>query len=385
MIGNSQLGGLGAVHNRTLRSKRLRRLAPALLAFGVFALAANAQQQAQVYPGAAPRNPACIRLEGQLSMLDRGVVDPAAADQIKRLEDSAGKQQAELDRMTAQARRTGCEGRGFFSLFSGQPQQCAPLNNQIQQQRANLDRVLADLQSLQGNSADREGQRRTILGSLAQYDCGPQYRAYASRGFFESLFGPGISASAPPVPDAPLGNTYRTVCVRTCDGYYFPISYSTLPAKFADDEKVCRAMCPATEAVLYSHRNPGEDISQAVSNTGRNYSELPAAFAYRKAINPSCSCRAAGQSWAEALRQFDDPTIERGDIIVNEEKAKLLSQPQTDAQGKPIKPSARPTTPTKSTQPAAAATATSSEDKPAESEPGKRQVRIVGPTFLPAH
>src|SRR5262249_17802027 len=58
VTGNSQLGGLGAVHNRTLRWKRLRRLAPALLALGVFTLAANAQQQAQVYPGAASRNPA---------------------------------------------------------------------------------------------------------------------------------------------------------------------------------------------------------------------------------------------------------------------------------------------------------------------------------------
>ena len=53
--------------------------------------------------------------------------------------------------------------------------------------------------------------------------------------------------------------------MRTCDGFYFPISYSTVPAKFGDDEKVCQAMCPASEVTLYSHRNPGEDISQAVS------------------------------------------------------------------------------------------------------------------------
>ncbi|MGA9083760.1 MAG: DUF2865 domain-containing protein, partial [Pseudolabrys sp.] len=24
-----------------------------------------------------------------------------------------------------------------------------------------------------------------------------------------------------------MGGTFRTVCVRTCDGFYFPISYST--------------------------------------------------------------------------------------------------------------------------------------------------------------
>ena len=173
----------------------------------------------------------------------------------------------------------GCEGRGLFSLFGGQPPQCGPITNQIQQMRANLDKVLADLQQLQGNSADREGQRRAILTQLAQNDCGPQYRAYASRGatgFFESLFGGGVGSpgapGAPPEAGVSDGSTYRTVCVRTCDGYYFPVSYSTTPANFQADEQTCQRMCPASETALYSHRNPGEDVAQALS------SERPALF-----------------------------------------------------------------------------------------------------------
>ena len=75
----------------------------------------------------------------------------------------------------------GCSGGGFFALFSGQPAQCGQLNNQIQQIRANLDRLMGDLQRAQGNSADREGQRRSILVALGQNDCGPQYRQYADR------------------------------------------------------------------------------------------------------------------------------------------------------------------------------------------------------------
>jgi hypothetical protein len=361
----------------------LRLLASALLALAASPLVARAQQPPPAYPRAAPRNPVCLRLEAQLTTLDRGIIDPATADQTKRLQDSAARQQADLDRLAAQSQRMGCQGRGFFSLFSGQPQQCGPVSDQIQQMRANLDRTMGEIQNLQGNNGDREGQRRSILSSLAQYDCGPQYRAYASRGFFETLFGPPPAANAATTPDAALGNTYRTLCVRTCDGYYFPISYSTVPSKFADDDKICHAMCPATETALYSHRNPGEDISQAVSSTGRNYTELPTAFAYRKAVNPSCSCRAAGQTWADALKQFDDTTVEPGDIVVNEERAKLLSQPQTDAQGKPIKPSTRASAPQKAT--AAAPPAAAGADKPAETEPGKRKVRMVGPKFLPEH
>jgi hypothetical protein len=363
----------------------LTALGPA--AFALAALCAQAQP-APSYPGAAPaqRNPVCVRLEGQLAMVDRGGADPARADQVKRLEDAANRQQQDLDRITAQARKMGCEGRGFLSLFGGQPQQCGPINNQIQQTRANLDRAIADLQAVQGNSADREGQRRTILAALGQNDCGPQYRAYANRGgsFFENLFGPGNVTSNNAPETGAMGNTYRTLCVRTCDGYYFPISYSTVPGKFGDDEKVCQAMCPASEAVLYSHRNPGEDVAQAVSNVGRTYSELPAAFSYRKAFNPSCSCRGIGQTWADALKHLEDPTVERGDIVVNEERARALSQPQTDAQGKPI----RPVTPARPNAPAAkgaapAAGAKAADEKPPEGEPGKRPVRTVGPTFLP--
>ncbi|MEA2987496.1 MAG: hypothetical protein QOG83_207 [Alphaproteobacteria bacterium] len=363
-----------------------RAFGPAVLLLAATLTSAAAQQPPPPAPGMSSRNPACVRLEGQLAALDRGNYDPARAEQIRRLEDAAARQQSELDRMSAQARRSGCEGRGFFSLFSGEPPQCSQINNQIAQTRANLDRVLADLQQTQGNSADREGQRRGILVALGQSDCGPQYRQFANRGgggFFENLFGgSGPGSIITPAPDAPSGNTYRTVCVRTCDGFFFPISYSTVPGKFADDEKVCQAMCPASEAVLYSHRNPGEDIAQAVpaNGGGRNYSELPTAFAYRKAFNPACTCKASGQTWADALKNVEDQTVERGDIVVNEERARQLSQPQVDAQGKPIRPPARPNTPAAKGAPPASTAAAPPEP---ETEPGKRQVRTVGPTFLP--
>ena len=374
----------------SLRPRLWCALGLAPLALAASLLPVSAQQPPP--PGVSSRNPACIRLEAQLASVDRGNYDPARAEQIKRLEENASRQQGELDRVSAQANRMGCEGRGFFSLFSGQPAQCGPINNQIAQLRANLDRVLGDLQQVQGNSADREGQRRGILVALGQNDCGPQYRQFATRsgpaGFFDSLFGgsgPGTIVN-PNVPEAPQGNTFRTVCVRTCDGFFFPISYSTVPSKFADDEKVCQAMCPASEVALYSHRNPGQDVSQAVSTTGRAYSELPNAFAYRKAFNSSCSCKPSGQTWADALKQLDDKTIERGDIIVNEERARQLSQPQVDAQGKPIRANARPNTPaakSTATAPASnaatASAASSPEEKPDEGT--KRPVRSVGPAF----
>lgn len=369
-----------------------------VLGVGALALAASFAVHAQgwpqnpqgwpQHPGAAPApqthpNPVCARLEGQLSAIDRGVTDPARAEQIKRYEDAAAKQQFELDRLVVQARRAGCEGSGFF-LFGGQPPQCDGLNAQIQRMRANLDRITMDLQRLQGGSFDQADQRRAILTALGQNDCGPQYRAAAApprpRGFFESLFG-GFRDAGPPGPgpgpefinpDAASG-TYRTICVRTCDGFYFPISFATMPARFPEDEQVCQRMCPAAEVMLFAHRNPGEDASQAVSIQGRPYRDLPNAFRYRSEYNPSCSCKRPGQSWAEAMGQKDE-TVERGDIVVTEDRAKQMSLPASArTQGRKSGP---PPADAKQQPPA-----TTSEPAPSTE---KRSVRTVGPTYYPA-
>jgi len=119
-------------------------------------------------------------------------------------------------------------------------------------------------------------------------------------GILDRLFGGGSVFS--PQPNGPMGGTYRTVCVRTCDGYYFPISFETSPDHFREDEQTCQRMCPAAEVQLYTYHNPGEEMTQAVALNGRLYTELPAAFQYRKALSPACSCRRPGESWADALR-----------------------------------------------------------------------------------
>jgi hypothetical protein len=361
----------------------------ATLAIGGFALDAAAQglpppgASSQGLPPGVSANPTCVRLEGQLAALDRG----GQNDQLRRYEDAAAKQQAELDRVVAQARRSGCEGSGFFSLFSGQAPQCGPLNNQIQQMRANLDRMLGDLQRLKGGEADAEGPRRALLVSLAQNNCGPQYRAAAQaaqpRNMFDALFGPGNVVGPAGTPNGELAGTYRTLCVRTCDGFYFPVSYSTVPSKFQDDERVCKNMCPASEAVLYAHRNPGEDVAQAVSTSGQPYSSMPNAFKYRKEFSAACSCKAPGQTWSEALKQIDDQTVERGDIVVTQERAKQLSQaPRVDAKGKPLTAAQRAAA-DKAAEAKPAAAGDAATEAKTETEPGKRSVRSVGPTFVP--
>jgi hypothetical protein len=345
-------------------------------------------------PSMAPTvNPVCPRLEAQLVTIDRGDSgDPAKDDQIRRYQDAATRQQGELDRVTAQARRMGCDSSGFFSLFNNRSAQCGPVNNQIQQMRANLDQITGNLEHLRTGGfggADRDNQRRSVLTALAQNNCGPQYANAAppppsgGGGFLNNLFGGGNATNTPPLGDlGPPSGTYRTVCVRSCDGGYFPISFATVPARFPDDEKTCRALCPATEAALYAYRNPGEDINQAVSVNGQPYTALPNAFHYRTEFNPSCACKAQGQTWSDALKSIDDTAAaqQQGDIIVTEESAKKMQQrAQQPAKGPAAKKGAPP--------PAAAATAPAPVETPAPpattASSGDKQIRSVGPTFLP--
>jgi uncharacterized protein DUF2865 len=370
--------------------KLLHSLGLAILGVGALSAAVAAQTAPPSPPGppaAADQpasNPVCVRYEAQLAALNRGAADPARADQTRRYEDSVAKQQAELDRLLAQSRKLGCEGGGFFALFTGRAPQCEPVNVQIQQMRDNLDRMMSDLERLKsGSSNDQQGQRAALIGQLAQNNCGPQYRAAAAAagpgGFLNSLFGGTIISQGG--DGAPAG-TYRTVCVRTCDGYYFPISYSTVPNRFADDQRSCQRECPASEAVLYSYRNPGEDMNQAVSLNGQPYTELPNAFRYRKEFaGAACSCRRPGQTWADALKNADDAsTLEAGDIVVTDQNSKALSQaPQQKVKQQPKNAAGQKDA---NAVPATANAAPATADASAPSAGG---VRTVGPPFVAGH
>jgi hypothetical protein len=372
-----------------------RFLAPAVL-LGGLTLPFGALAQGQMPPPqGAPVNPVCPRLEAQLATIDRGGSnDPAKDEQIRRYQDAAAKQQAELDRVTSQAKRMGCDSSGFFSLFNNNSAQCGPVNTQIQQMRSNLDQITSSLERLRGGGGfggERDNQRRSVLTALAQNNCGPQYANAAPSGpgnFLNSLFGGGNNNPIPPPTGdlAPPSGTYRTVCVRTCDGGYFPISFATVATRFPDDERSCKALCPATEATLFTYRNPGEDINQAVSVNGQPYTSLPNAFRFRNEFNAACSCKAPGQTWSEALKSIDDKAEaqQQGDIIVTEESAKKMQQ---RSQGRAAPASAKrgatpPPADSTAAEPApdpapppAASSGTTSDNKP---------IRSVGPTFIPA-
>lgn len=100
-----------------------------------------------------------------------------------------------------------------------------------------------------------------------------------------------------PAPRRIDQSTYRTVCVRLCDGAFFPLSFSTTTENFSDDADRCSRSC-GTEARLFVYRNPGSDIEDMEDLDGRPYKKLATAFRYKTKYDEACKCRP--HPWEEA-------------------------------------------------------------------------------------
>lgn len=132
-----------------------------------------------------------------------------------------------------------------------------------------------------------------------------------------------------------LGGSYF-VCVRGCDGSFFPVSYSG--GNPSDLQEVCQSLCPDATVALYSFPFGGV-IDEAVSASGEPYANLPNAQKFEHTFDASCSCRAPGQSWADALAAAE---LKYGhhphDVLVTEEQSNRLSRADQDPSVKPAVP-----------------------------------------------
>jgi len=126
-----------------------------------------------------------------------------------------------------------------------------------------------------------------------------------------------------------------TVCVRTCDGAFFPVSYFGADSRAETLEQVCQSLCPNADVALYSLAFGGT-IDEAVSSTGEPYSHLPNAGKFEQSYEPGCSCRPPGQSWAEALAAAEAKYGRHSrDLLVSVEAAERMSRPVQDRTANP--------------------------------------------------
>ncbi|MBV8663588.1 MAG: DUF2865 domain-containing protein [Hyphomicrobiales bacterium] len=273
----------------------------------------------------AQQSPECMRLRQQIADTSRG-------EQDGQYQAAAVRQREELDRTIAYAHSIGCDRKQFLFFGSAPPPQCGEINAQIGRMRSNM----AELQARVG------GGRNELIARYNATCAAPQQPG----NLLSALFGGGnnnvdsapLNPDAAPIEEKPLdGNPgearagSKAVCVRSCDGSFFPVSYSAAAGKLQSLDDMCHALCPNADVSLYTYPASGE-IEQAVSINGARYMDSPTALKYRHSYDSTCSCRARGQSWADALAGAEAKLgrESKGDIFVTPEKSAELSRPRID-------------------------------------------------------
>ena len=253
-------------------------------------------------PPAAPptadwstKNPICLQLEQRL--VQEGQRSSQSRDQLPRLEADIRQATQTAQSSEQELERRRCYEYFLFSKTLRRTRACVDLAQQKDQAQRQMSDLELQRQQIIGSS--EQSYRDDIVRELARNNCGANYVQEArqhDRGPASSIWqdeegGGNYNNSWAPFGAAPSSTTYRTLCVRLCDGYYFPVSFSTLPSHFQQDAAVCQSKC-AAPVELYYYQNPGAAVDQSVALRNQEpYTSLKTAFRYRKELVPGCSCK----------------------------------------------------------------------------------------------
>ena len=263
----------------------------------------------------------CINLQNQLNNANvTGNNRVAPGSRYRQYDRAVKDQRAQIEKTRRMAMRNSCNGN-----FSGtrNTSTCGRILTSLNKMRNNLVSLERERRRLapKNNAFDNDRQR-SIIRAMNRRGCfnnnnrtqvavqQPRRRSIVEQIFGVRTFRNDGRRGLFEGPDSNIisrYNTFRTMCVRELDGYYFPISFSTTPERFEFDEKVCESKCPGTNVSLYYHAMPAQDSEDMISFRGQlPYSDLPAAFAYRKEFNPKATCK-YNSGILQEITGFDNP------------------------------------------------------------------------------
>lgn len=211
-------------------------------------------------------------------------------------------QQTQLNKTIAAKRKCG------FALSS----KCRRISSSIRKMQSNLNK-LKRARSRYANVARKKPNNKVALRQSSRSEK-PRRRTLLEQIFgVKTVRNDGSSSKSDYEGEVKIRrsyNTVRTLCVRTCDGYYFPVSFSTTKDRLQSDLDQCQKMCPGTQTALFYHKMPSQDAEESISyRTGKPYSSLENAFSYRKAVNPNCSCKFSQEGFEEVAGAETKPIV----------------------------------------------------------------------------
>jgi hypothetical protein len=285
-------------------------------------------------PAARAESPHCLDLRGQIAKA-------GAEGMAARYRAMAAKQRTEFSRLAAKGQAMGCDRQTFLFFGDPPPPQCNAINGRLSALRGSI--------AAYEQAAADDSQRQALM---ARYEVECRNPRIAARepdpgSFFEELFGvrppdqatglreaPINPEDGPPPDDETFNQDTRrmggpmAICVRSCDGGFFPITYSARQSQLDDLDALCKAMCPGAEAKLYT-QSQWKGLESAVSVDGESYADHPNARKFETSYDASCGCKPPGKSWTEALAEAEGILAERNkkDQMVTVEQAEQMSRP----------------------------------------------------------
>jgi hypothetical protein len=291
----------------------------------------------------------CAELRAQIA---RAGADATA----RRYRAAAEKLRGEYARLTAKGRALGCDREQFLFFGDPPPPQCGPLNARINALRYNIET---------NERAASDDSQRQALSARYDAECRNAGRGGARqepKNFFEELFGLDASEEPPElrqqsptdsgVPPEPgvedeedqsrLGGS-TAICVRDCDGGFFPAGFYANGSNLEDLDRLCTALCPNASVKLYT-RSQWRSLEDAKSIDGARYAEHPNAFKFQTSYDPACGCKPPEKSWTEVLADAEAILAERyaKDRLVTVEQAEEMSRPLKPGEARATKRSQRP-------------------------------------------
>ena len=133
-----------------------------------------------------------------------------------------------------------------------------------------------------------------------------------------------MSAVSRAVSPASFAAGTRTVCVRLCDGYVFPIGRLRARADLPVHAAACAAACPNAPSELFTLAPGRSEMQEAIGLGGQPYRLLARANLFRRERVEGCSCQPAGQA-GPLMDLGRDRTLRAGDVIASEDSADLVT------------------------------------------------------------
>jgi hypothetical protein len=273
----------------------LRIVVPAALALGL-ANAARASER-------------CNDLNRELASLSESFSAPA---KVRKYARAIAEQKLSIRELKNQMRETGCSGGSLFVLGGENAEECSGLEAKLARMEANLA-VLNDKRLGLMTGQEEDSRRRRLARAITDSGCSetaelipaeavPQEAEEPATDLpegYETIRVPQASEGYGDSQFVDLGGsatngTFRTMCVRTCDGAYFPISSQASTMSFQRDAQVCSMMCPGMQTELFYHAITQESDAMRSAVTGRPYGDLENAYRFRTARkDQACGCNFA--------------------------------------------------------------------------------------------